>query len=123
MITFMSIDTGLQVPFPEEVNVNTTTPAITSAAEGLYLAFKIALFGVKFPEPEVLHNPPVALNTEPFNVTPVTSEHILAPPVLTIGAGVMVVTIESFTALHVPLPVDVTTKVTVPAVVSPADNV
>ena len=67
-VIFIVSDTALQVPLPVVVNIRFTNPAVISAAEGVYVAFKTELLGKNEPPPPD-HAPPDAPKTEPFNVT------------------------------------------------------
>jgi hypothetical protein len=46
--------------WPMEVSVSVTVPAVTSSADGSYVAFSVVAFGTKVPVPEDDHWPPVA---------------------------------------------------------------
>ena len=82
------------------------------------------MLGLKAPVPPVhipVDDPPVI---EPFKVTSgLLAQTDWFTPALTIGAGVMVIVILSLTGLQFPLPVVVSVKVTVPAVISAAEGV
>ena len=75
------------------------------------------------PEPPD-HEPPVAMVTIPFK----DASGLLAPttisvPAFAVGAVVIVIKISSETALHVPFPVEVNVKVTLPADISATEGV
>jgi uncharacterized protein with FMN-binding domain len=112
----------LHVPFPVELSVRTIDPALISAADGVYDGFSTNAFGEKTPVPVLVHCPPPAWSTDPFNWNPATSAQTLPAPEFTIGEGVIFRVRGSLTALQVPLPVDVNVKITECAVVSAAEG-
>ena len=69
--------TGLHVPFPVVVAVKITLPEVTSAAEGMYLAFAVTLFGVNVPVPLLVQETPVATVNVAFNCTKAESPQIV----------------------------------------------
>jgi hypothetical protein len=65
--------------------------------------------------------PPVAPITDPFNaITELFVQTVPFEPALTTGADVMVITLLLGTALQLPLPVELSVSVTVPAAISAA---
>ncbi len=61
MIVTLSVTAGHEPAGSLVVNVSVTVPAATSAALGVYIAFKVELFGAKVPVPPLQ----VALVAEP----------------------------------------------------------
>ena len=85
-------DTALQTPAGSSVvKVNVTEPAVISAADGVYVAFNVALSGLKVPVPP-LHVPLVALPlTDPASVTAGASEQtVWSTPALETAGGLTV---------------------------------
>ena len=109
----------MQLPFPVLVKVNVIEPLASSVVLGVYTAFSALMLGENPPVPP-LQIPPVALLIEPANCTlELFAQTVRSRPASTTGAGAMVITTWSFTALQVPLFVDVSVNVTVPAAISP----
>ena len=83
------------------------------------MAVKLDALGLKFPVPLVDQTPPLALFTLPLKGTPETSAQMLTSfPADTVGAELKVSSKASLYALHVPLPVVVKVRVTLPLPVS-----
>src|SRR5688572_9764152 len=98
--------TALHVPLPVLVKVNRTKPAAISAPEGVYCAFSVFWFGVNVPVPVVDHVP-VPVDVVPFSVAfGLLLQRKIVAPASTVGASVIVTTIESNAARHEPLPVE-----------------
>ena len=76
------------------VNVSVTVPAVISAAEGVYWAFNVVLFGLNVPVPPLqvpLDAPPPTL---PASVTVGLVEHaVWSAPAFAVAAGLIVMTI------------------------------
>jgi hypothetical protein len=103
------------------VSVSVTVPVVLSAALGTYVAFSVVLFGEKVPLPDVDQEPPDATVTLPAsNTLALLAQTVLSAPAFAVGAGVIVTTIASLTAVHVPIPVVRSVSVTVPAALSAA---
>ncbi len=83
----------------------------------------VVLSGVNTPVPPD-HTAPVATVYEPFSVVTALFLHLVwSTPAFTVGDGVIVINISSLTAEQFPLPVVVSVKVTLPALISPAEGV
>ena len=83
----------------------------------------MVLFGVKLPRPP-LHTPPVAPLTLPFKgMLALFAQKEAAAPAFTTGAAVKFKVTLLLTALHVPLPVVVSVRVTLPFAISAAVGV
>ena len=79
------------------------------------------LFGEKVPLPDVDQEPPDATVTLPLKVTfALLAQTVWSVPAFAVGDVVIVITIASETAVHVPFPVVVSVRVTVPAILSAA---
>jgi hypothetical protein len=77
------------------------------------------LFGTNVPVPEVDQIPPLAIVTDPFNVSvALLAQTVTLEPALAVGAGVILTVIVVLTAVQPPLLVDVRVRVTAPAVIS-----
>ena len=84
------------------------------------MAFNVELSGLNVPEPPD-QIPPVAIVTEPFNnAVGAEAQTVWLIPAFAVGDVVIVTTIASETAVHVPFPVVVSVRVTAPAVLSAA---
>ena len=113
--------TWLQLALLVDVKVKFTKPAVSSAALGEYIAFKLVLLGV---------NVPVPLDQIPVVVVPdTTPERAVAAlflqedksiPALTTGALLIIIITWSTTWLQLPLPDEVKDKLTTPDVTSAA---
>src|SRR6478609_3269092 len=94
--------------------VKVTFPAVVSAVLGTYCAAAVVLFGLNVPVPVLVHCTPPAIVEAPLMVMAEALAHLfLSIPAVTVGAGVMVITRLSVTALHKPLPVVIAVRVTV----------
>ena len=110
------------MPFPVVNKVKVTVPNVASLAEGVYVAFKVVEFGLNDPVPPI-HEPPVAVVTDPFNTTAELLAHtFLSTPAFAVGDGVTVITKSSVTGLQVALDA-VSLKVKEPEEISPAVGV
>ena len=77
--------------------------------------------GLKVPVPLVAHVPPVATVTEPLNAMDVVlAQTVRSTPASDVGPGIIDTLTVLVTGLHPPLLVEVTVKVTVPALISAA---
>ena len=100
------------------VNVRVITPAAISAEVGVYVAFRVVLFGTKLPAPP-LQMPPLAMPTEPFSTTlALLAQAVMSAPAFTTGGGVKFRETWSATDTQPPLPVVVRVSVTLPAAIS-----
>ena len=80
----------------------------------------LVVLGLKLPAPP-LHTAPVATVKLPLReATALLAQSVWPGPALAVGAGVMVKVTWPATGLQVPLPVEVSVSVTVPAVRSAA---
>lgn len=83
--------TAAHKPFPVEVSTKFVPPALISELLGVYVLFKVVVFGENAPLPNVVHMPPVAFVIMPFKAAfalfPQTVWSVLA---LTIGFGLIV---------------------------------
>ena len=87
------------------------------------MALRVVLFGAYVPAPP-LQAPPVAPVTDPANVMVEAFAHTVPfGPAFTTGAGVMLIVRLLDTGRHVPLPVLVSVKVSVPEAISAAVGV
>jgi len=78
---------AVQSPFPVLVKVRVTFPAVISAAEGVYIAFRSVLEELYEPEPP-LQIPPVAFVTVPAKFTfGLLAHDVRLGPALIIGVG------------------------------------
>ena len=124
MVTCIVSDTALHPPFPVVVRIRLTDPEAVSAALGIYVALSAVPFGEKVPVPELVHCPPEATNTDPFNDTfALFPQTDWSMPALDDGGGVIVMTVVSLTALQVPLPDEVRISVTLPETLSAAEGI
>ena len=109
----------MHVPFPVLVNVRVTEPAAVSAGLNKYVAFKVLASGAKVPLPDEAQVPPVDTVIMPSNrILPTFAQMLVSLPAADVGLGVIVMTIVSVTARHIPFPVDVSINVTVPVLIS-----
>jgi hypothetical protein len=77
------------------------------------------LLGKNVPEPDDVHIPPVAIETEPLSDTvALLAQTVWALPALATGEGVMKIFWVFVTAAHPPLFVEVIVSVTTPALIS-----
>ncbi len=99
--------TALHNPLPVLVSVSNTDPFEISEGDGMYCALSAFALGLKLPVPLVVQ---VALPVEedPLSVAfGLLLQRNIVAPASTVGASVMVTTIESITAKQVPFPVEV----------------
>src|SRR6185437_2791931 len=120
IVTVTVSEDGLHVPLCVDVSISFTTLAAVSALLRLYVAFNAESLGLNVPLPRVVQIPFV----EPPDMLPL-SDAVVVPVHINIGApasisgeGLKVTFIVSLTALHAPLPVDVSIRLTKPAAVS-----
>lgn len=104
------------------VRNSVTLPFAVSNALGTYVALSAVLDGVKIPVPLLLHVPVVAPPaTTPLSVTAALFPHtVTSLPAEAVPAGRIEMVMVSLTALHEPLPVEVSVMITLPAVESAA---
>lgn len=77
------------------------------------------MLGEKLPLPEVVQTTPAATVNTAFRFTfALFPQTVTSGPALTVGAGVIVITIWSVAGGHPPLLVEVSVSVTVPAAMS-----
>ena len=118
MVIIIASLTAIHVPLPVVVSVRLTIPDAISPAVGVYTAFRVFAFGLYIPEPPD-HCPPVAIVIAPFSVTFALFPHtIWSEPAFAVGEGVKKIVIWSVTAIHDPLPVVVSVRVTLVAAIS-----
>ncbi len=114
--------TAAQVPIPVEVSVSVTDPAVVSARDGIYVAFRVFLFGVKVPVPVDVHLPPDAFKTIPFSGAVEPLQIVWSLFAFTIGIGLMVNVIFLVTGVQGVLPFAVKDSTTDLAAVSAAEG-
>ena len=104
---------GANCPVVDKVSV--TLPAAISAADGVYTAFSVVLFGLNVPVPPD-QTPPVALPpTTPASVTLGVLEHtVWLVPAAAVGRGLTVIVLSSVTGEQPAGALVVNLKVTVP---------
>jgi hypothetical protein len=110
--------TALHNPFAVLVKVSNTDPLETSEGDGMYCAFSVFALGLKLPVP-LEDQVAVPVDEDPLSVAfGLLLQRNIVAPASTVGASVMVTTIESITAKQVPFPVEVRYSVTDPLAVS-----
>lgn len=78
-----------------EARMKRMTPAVMSAALGVYTALRVVLFGAKVPVPLLVHIPPVTFVTLPAKVIcALLAQTVWLTPALIIGKGLMTITTE-----------------------------
>jgi len=101
-----------------DINLRVTEPATVSVLLGWYVVDKLVLDGLNVPVPE-LDQIPVPVVDVPVRLTfGLFPQTVILFPAVTVTLEMNVITMVSVTGLQFPLPVDVSTSVTLPAVVS-----
>ncbi len=124
MTIFVVLTSTQEGLLPVVVRVNMTEPVVLSAADGVYIGVRDAL--LKVPVPLLAQVAPVAgAVIDPVRLIAALLAHTeFTEAMLTVAAGVMVITFVAATGVQVPLPaLVVAVIVTVPLVISVAEGV